>query len=123
MYNILGESAKLRALRALAPAPPTPSLIRALRACAPTPLIHHYYAPARLRTLRACASLLTNMRLTRLFWSCAVVSIVRYTLRLKNPRKATGPDFIPLKFIKFASKVIDSHLYNIVIKDLEKTST
>ena len=25
MYNILGESAKLRALRALAPTPPTPS--------------------------------------------------------------------------------------------------
>ena len=51
---------------------------------------------------------------------CAVVSIVRHGLRLKNPRKATGPDFIPLKNIKFASNVIDSHLYNIIIKDLEK---
>ena len=42
-------------------------------------------------------------------------------LKLKNPRKATGPDFIPLKVIKFASNVIDSHLYNIIIKDLEKS--
>ena len=48
--------------------------------------------------------------------SCVVVSIVRYGLRLKNPRKATAPDFIPLKVIKFASNVIDSHLYNIIIK-------
>ena len=34
--------------------------------------------------------------------SCFVVSIVRYGLKLKNPRKATGQDFIPLKVIKFA---------------------
>ena len=54
------------------------------------------------------------------FLSCVVVSIVRYDLRLKNSRKATGPDFIPLKAIKFSSNVIDSHLYNIIIKDLEK---
>ena len=59
----------------------------------------------------------------RLFLSCVVVSIVRYALRLKNPRKVTGPDFIPLKFIKFASNVIDSHLYNIIIKDLEEPKT
>ena len=70
--------------------------------------------------LRAYAPLLTNKRFTRLFLSCVVVSIVRYGLRLKNPWKATGPDFIPLKVIKFASNVIDSHLYNIIIKDLEK---
>ena len=43
-----------------------------------------------------------------------------YDLRLKNPRKATGPVFIPLKVIKFASNVIDSHLDSIKIKDLEK---
>ena len=48
-----------------------------------------------------------------------VVSIIRYGLRLKNPREATGPDFIPSKVIKFASNIIDSYLYNI-IKDLEK---
>ena len=88
---------------------PYPSLIRALRICAPYPSL-----------IRACASLLTNKRLTRLFLSCVVISIARYALRLKNPRKAAGPDFIPLKGIKFASNVIDSHLYNIIIKDLEK---
>ena len=38
-----------------------------------------------------------------------------------NPRKATGPDCIPLKVIKFASNVIDPHLCNIKIKDLEKS--
>ena len=37
-------------------------------------------------------------------------SIARYGLRIKNPRKATGTDFIPLKVIKFASNVTDSHL-------------
>ena len=37
-----------------------------------------------------------------------------------NPRKAAGPDRIPLKVIKFDSNVIDSHLCNITIKDLEK---
>ena len=51
--------------------------------------------------------------------SFVVVLIVKYDLRLKNTRKATGPDFIPPKVITFASNVTDSHLYNI-IKDLEK---
>ena len=91
---------------------PYPSLIRA---CASNPSL--------IRALRACSPLLTHKRLTRLFLSCVVVSIVRYGLRLKNPRKATGPDFIPLKVIKFASNVIDSHLYNIIIKDLEEPKT
>ena len=59
------------------------------------------------------------MYLTFLFLSCIVVSIVMYTLRLKNPRKATGPDFIHLRFIKFASNVIDSHFHNIIMKNLE----
>ena len=54
------------------------------------------------------------------FLSCVFVSIVRYALRLKNPRKVTGPDFIPLELIKFASNVIDSYLCNIIIKVLEK---
>ena len=52
--------------------------------------------------------------------SCVVVSIVKYDLRLKNPRKDTGPDFNSLNVIKFASNVFDSHLYNIIIKNLEK---
>ena len=39
--------------------------------------------------------------------------------RVKITRKATGLDFIPL-VIKFLSNVTNSHLYNIVIKELEK---
>ena len=72
----------------------------------------------RLTRLRAFT--LTNKRLTRLFLFCVVVSVVGYCLKLKNIRKATSPDFIPLKVTKFASNIIDSHLYNIIIKDLEK---
>ena len=51
---------------------------------------------------------------------CCCFNCKVHTLRLKKVRKATGPDFIPLKFIKCASNVIDFHLYNIIIKDLEK---
>ena len=53
---------------------------------------------------------------------CCVVPIVKYSLRLKNPRKVTGPDFIPIKVIKFASNVINSYLYNIIIKEKNKYS-
>ena len=73
----------------------------------------------RLTRLRAFT--LTNKCLTRLFLFCVVVSVVGYCLKLKDIRKATGPDFIPLKVTKFASNIIDSHLYNITIKDLEKS--
>ena len=48
---------------------------------------------------------------------------MRYDLRFKNPRKATGPGFIPVKVIKFTSNIIDSHQYNLMIKDPEKTNT
>ena len=118
------ESAKLRVLIVLAPA------------C----LIHHWYAPyvpVRLRAyahypslIRACAPMrltrlraftLTNKCFMRLSLSCVVVSIARYGLRLKSLRKATSPDYVPLKVIKFSSNVIDSYLYNIRIKDLEKS--
>ena len=46
--------------------------------------------------------------------------MVKYGLRLNDPRKAAGPDFIIQKVIKFASNVIDSHPYNFIMKDLEK---
>ena len=68
----------------------------------------------RLRALHVFT--LTNKRLKCLF----CLFFCCYGLRFKNPRKATGPDCIPLKVIKFASNVIDSHLYNIIIKELEK---
>ena len=31
-----------------------------------------------------------------------------------NPKKATGPDKIPVKIVKLAASVIDSHLTNII---------
>ena len=40
-----------------------------------------------------------------------------------NPRKAADPDCIPLQVIQYASNIIDAHLCNIIIKDVEKTST
>ena len=52
----------------------------------------------------------------QLFMSCFVFSVVSYGSRFKNSRKATGRDFIPLKVIKVASNVIDSHLYNLIMK-------
>ena len=70
--------------------------------------------------MHLCSFTLTNKRLTRLFFVLrCVFSIVRYGLSFKNTRKATGSDFIPLKVIRFASNAIDSHLYNVIIKDLE----
>ena len=93
--------------------------------CAHTRLTHHVpYTPAPCLHIlpivktRLHAFTITDKRVTRLFYLVCAVSIVRHGLSRKNPRKATAPDFLPLKFIKFASNVIDSHLYNI-IKDVE----
>ena len=59
---------------------------------------------ARLTPLHAYAPYPSLIRALRVFFVfCCVVSFLRYCLRLKNPRKAKGPDFIPLKVIKFAS--------------------
>ena len=102
------ESTRLRDLRALAPN-------------APAHLRSYASYPSLIRALRARVPLLSPISALRAFFVlCCVVSIVRYSLRLENPRKATGPDFISLKVIKFASDVINSHLYNIIIEDLEK---
>ena len=71
--------------------------------------------------MRLRAFSLTSKRFTYLFLVlCSVVSFVRYGLRLKNPRKAASPNFIPLKVFKFASNVSYYHLCNIIIKGLEK---
>ena len=44
-------------------------------------------------------------------------------IRIKhlNPKKATGPDGIPLKIIKLSANVIDKHLTNIISTDLESS--
>ena len=48
------------------------------------------------------------------------VEDISLIIKSLNPRKATGSDCIPLNVIKFTSNVIDSHLCNSIIKDLEK---
>ena len=45
------------------------------------------------------------------------ISLIKKSL---TPAKAISPDCIPLKVITFASNVVDSHLCNIILKDLEK---
>ena len=39
-----------------------------------------------------------------------------------NPKKATGPDKIPVKIVKLAASVIDSHLTNIINNDLSNNA-
>ena len=36
-----------------------------------------------------------------------------------NSDKATGPDGIPVKFIKLSANVFDSHLANVINKDID----
>ena len=50
----------------------------------------------------------------------ATVEDISSIIKSLNPKKATGPDSIPIKIIKAAANVIDSHLCNIINKDLEK---
>ena len=50
-------------------------------------------------------------------FSKPTVEDISLIIKSFNPRKATGPDCIPLKVIKFASNVIDFHLCNFIIKD------
>ena len=75
-------------------------MIRTLRACVPAPLRDLIIINTRLRVLT-----LTNKHFTRLFVLYCVVSIARYRLTLKNPRKPMNRDFIPLKVNKFISSV------------------
>ena len=39
-----------------------------------------------------------------------------------NPKKATGPNKIPIKIVKLEANVIDSHLTNIINNNLSKNS-
>ena len=48
----------------------------------------------------------------------ATTEDINKIIQLLNPNKATGPDEIPLKIIKSAANVIDSHLAHIINKDL-----
>ena len=52
---------------------------------------------------------------------CSTTEDVNKTIRSLNPNKGTGPDRIPLKIIKTAANVIESHLVHIINKDLKES--
>ena len=39
-----------------------------------------------------------------------------------NPQQTTGPEDIPYRVIKTASKIVDSHLTNVINQDIESNS-
>ena len=45
---------------------------------------------------------------------------INSTIKSLDPKKATGPDGIPIKILRHASNTIDSHFCNIMKKDLRK---
>ena len=47
------------------------------------------------------------------------VSDINKLLKNINIKKATGPDTIPPKLVKLSANIVDSHLCNIIKKDLE----
>ena len=47
------------------------------------------------------------------------VEDINKIIKSLNPRKATGPDGIPVKILKIARNVIDSHLTNIINRDIK----
>ena len=52
----------------------------------------------------------------------ATTEDINTIIKSLNPNKATGPDRIPLKIIKTAANVIDSHLAYIISKDLKENN-
>ena len=50
----------------------------------------------------------------------ATTEDINKIIKSLNPNKATCPDHIPLKIIKTAANVIDSHLAHIINKDLKE---
>ena len=53
--------------------------------------------------------------------SATVVEINKIIKHL-NPKKATRPDKIPVKIVKLAANIADSHLTNIINNDLSRNS-
>ena len=61
-----------------------------------------------------------NLKMTEnLKISKAEVSDINKLLKNINIKKATGPDVIPPKLVKLSANIVDSHLCNIINKDLE----
>ena len=64
-----------------------------------------------------------NLKLTETFEiPKAEVSDVNKLLKNINIKKATGPDTISPKLVKLSANILDSHLCNIINKDLERNS-
>ena len=63
-----------------------------------------------------------NLKLTETFViSEAKVSDINKLLKNMNIKKTTGPDTIPTKLVKISVNIVDSHLCNIINKDLESS--
>ena len=52
----------------------------------------------------------------------ATVVEINEIIKHLNSKKATGPDTIPVKIVKLAATIIDSHLVNIINNDLSINS-
>ena len=50
----------------------------------------------------------------------AKVEDISKIIKSLNPRKATGPDGVPVKTLKIARNAIDSHLTNIINRDIKE---
>ena len=61
-----------------------------------------------------------NKKITPFHFPKPTLEDISLIIKSLNLKKATGPDCILLKVIKFASN-FNSHLSNITIKDLEKS--
>ena len=51
------------------------------------------------------------------------VEDISLIIKSLNPKKATGPDGIPIKVLRYASNAIDPHLCNIIGNDIEEPKT
>ena len=52
----------------------------------------------------------------------ASVRQINKIIKGRHPKRATGPDKIPVKIVKLAASVIDSHLTNIINNDLSNNA-
>ena len=70
--------------------------------------------------LRSVSKIKRNQNETQNFdFPTAEVEDINKIINSLNPRKATGPDGIPVKILKIARNVIDSHLTNIINRDIK----
>ena len=59
---------------------------------------------------------------TRFDIPTAKIEDINKIIKNINPKKATGPDKIPPKIVRLSASIIDSHLINIINKDLSNNS-